>query len=1320
MRPHGVPGVRRIAAWLILLACAADVRSAGKRENPAVTPLQALTLRTEPSAPRKAEYSVGAEACMGAIVVTIGWKSDVSWAVVEDGGQVLDGPAPETVMEALASGAYEYALKTGSAALPIGEATVAFGTIRGFGGDPHHNASGSTCRIPVDAYGEDRFFRLLCIHEDGSWERIRFRTRLEFFPGEDALFAEHGGLPYHKKALAFLDTFFAAGSEDQAAYRRAAVRLLTPRHPDLASDDSFWDIYRDRAGLEEKRSLFKSVFLRHVTPVKGGLPNGSRSTALSRPSWDINRWDMLYGGRGSPYVTAFLGFLEEIGKPILSKVIDSELRRIDAGQSYDWRQYGPISVVEGRELAAAALRYLHWGVEYTLSSGSAGSDAVYADNLDSLIRAWVSSGVPTGGRSSNYLPTGAALFPVTPAAGESGDLARAVAAEDPLLLSSPFPGGKGNPIPYANGGIDSPRTFAYKMGEQLKVREWVRLNAPVADGSGSSVSSTAARGGGPGDEYVDERRLLQRLGRRTSMRGGGWTYREYQPRPWPTAGDGALGFYESTSDVMKPFLPGTGPLGASRFDADEGRGPYESDKTAGADCMGLLTGSIAMTSFFDAVLGVMDGEPGGQLDRFYSMQPGGQGLDASGFPSFYVDPWPEAGCAAGGYRLDRDDLERSSVLLADISAVRLGDLLVRDDDKEGVQVGIIVGFLPGTRPDPGQDAWQFMSRVIVLSTDRVQGHAFLSPWAGGYFTAKPKEFQVRRLLKLTGSRDVAYGNDPWELVDDSHAGLQVSLTYRMETSGEDRWIPNTGERLAIDGITIQRMNAWGIAGKFGASEKPVVAVLGPKDYAFRMEEAAGQANLFTNKGGDVDFLALPANAKDGKDPVRIATFHRVDGSDEYRVTPNSALFDDDWQWKSGVRFTVDSDSLVFSGNGLSKTTVFGLRVESMQNSRPGDDFLLRFGLAEKRGADGPYETTVVGTAGESDVAVVYDAPMLWRANLYVDEGAGTADWNNRHPWKDPEKNEWYVSQANGADKDGGQIDIKAWTHFNGTDTLIDNSVAYSLGGTDSVADFNADLMEQEVAIQSYYSNVNPMWQTQENPHSPWAVWEKSSAPGNEWLNYLIPYVATAGTLNPLNVGGCKLYPYRPGYAMKRKLENPSRYRWEDVNYSAGVDCSGLVDRASAYVGNRYELQSDNKVQEVRELWSTLGLEHEKHAIVSLTDDKAANIFREKSWLIWEDKPPQNGIYPDDINSIALPVSSFSPGDIVLFYTAENSCDHIAFVSEVRFSEGHSISRNGIILLEAASGLFKEFRVLRTQSFGMYRTADGYSDWRFEIRRFQSK
>jgi hypothetical protein len=562
MKAHASPRIRRIATGFLLLACAAQVHALGRRENPAVTPLRNLTIKADPASPQKVEYSIGAAAGLGFMIFTVGWKpTTIQWVVAQDEGGIIGSPVGAGVLDALGADVSEYVLHPGSAVPPIGDATVAFGRIRDFPGDPLHRATGVSCRIPIGLDGAERHIRVLLVHQDGSWERIRFMASFEFFPGEAQLFGTRGDLPYHKKALAFLDTFFSDGTNEQTAFRNTAVLRLSGRYPDLKGDDAFWNAFRDMPGLDERRNMFRSVFLRHMEPVKGGLTDGSGGTSLSRPAWDSLRWDMLYGGEGSPYVTAYLGFLAEIGKPLFSKVLDSELRRVHTGHAYDWRQYQPLGVEEGPELARVALRYLHWGVEYTLASGRGGSEAVYKENREPFIDNWVLGGILANTRMSNYLPSGTAPVAVKPDAGDAGMLEQAVVAKDPLMLSSPFAGGKGNPIPYAEAGIDSPRTFAYKMAEQVKAREWYRLNARIADRTPESSMTTAAPEGFPGDEYVDERRLLVRLGRSVSMDREGWSYAAYQPRPLPVAGNGAiLGPYGSATDVLKPFLPGTGAM----------------------------------------------------------------------------------------------------------------------------------------------------------------------------------------------------------------------------------------------------------------------------------------------------------------------------------------------------------------------------------------------------------------------------------------------------------------------------------------------------------------------------------------------------------------------------------------------------------------------------------------------------------------------------------------------------------------------------------------------------------------------------------------
>jgi hypothetical protein len=112
---------------------------------------------------------------------------------------------------------------------------------------------------------------------------------------------------------------------------------------------------------------------------------------------------------------------------------------------------------------------------------------------------------------------------------------------------------------------------------------------------------------------------------------------------------------------------------------------------------------------------------------------------------------------------------------------------------------------------------------------------------------------------------------------------------------------------------------------------------------------------------------------------------------------------------------IEGGKLVYryrAGGAVKTSSVFALRVKS-GTICPGDDFLLRFGLAENE--------SIVGTAAAADYCAVYDKKLLWRANLYIDEGGG--DWNNVHPWNNPVNNEWYKPKKDAANPDAPCVKI---------------------------------------------------------------------------------------------------------------------------------------------------------------------------------------------------------------------------------------------------------------------------------------------------------
>ena len=282
-------------------------------------------------------------------------------------------------------------------------------------------------------------------------------------------------------------------------------------------------------------------------------------------------------------------------------------------------------------------------------------------------------------------------------------------------IDTPFieQGGKavGNPLPYSPGGIDSPRTFAWKMKAQLEARKAVFDSSPV---------TTAADGDSYSLGYADQKDLA------------------------------------GYSADLRPFLPGY---------YKNIKGYYNSsirpEQSAGVDSLGIVQGTMAMFgegSFIDA-----DGtDAASDLDNYYAMAGSLPGLKDN-FPVFDSD-------STNGYelinKLTPADIERNSVVIPDISMIQEGDLLVRNNEK-GSHVGVVVGFLAEV-PSTPTEARLWWDNVLVVSTRAGFQMANLGTWGNrggifGGFAEDPEDYVIRRLVRKTGSSTVP-ARESWECV----------------------------------------------------------------------------------------------------------------------------------------------------------------------------------------------------------------------------------------------------------------------------------------------------------------------------------------------------------------------------------------------------------------------------------------------------------------------------------------------------------------------------------------------------------------------------
>ena len=346
-----------------------------------------------------------------------------------------------------------------------------------------------------------------------------------------------------------------------------------------------------------------------------------------------------------------------------------------------------------------------------------------------------------------------------------------------------------------------------------------------------------------------------------------------------------------------------------------------------------------------------------------------------------------------------------------------------------------------------------------------------------------------------------------------------------------------------------------------SQEENKVVILPPRD---RYGELALAGNISDNKGEGIELLALVGDV-----PVKLAGFS-LKSEGGYRVDTGAVT--------EGL--FIEGGKLVYryrAGGAVKTSSVFALRVKS-GTICPGDDFLLRFGLAENE--------SIVGTAAAADYCAVYDKKLLWRANLYIDEGGG--DWNNVNAWNDSVNNEWYRDQGvDGADVAGGQIDIRPWSRWS-DNTLVENHVAYGWGCWDEVSGFNAELEDQKNLILNLRTNSGA-GDTVFNQAYSQLLWAGSptTAPGGDWNNYVFParilsdnaayYRYRTLTAQELSANGNDQHAYFvngstrsvPGLSTKWYMDNTKDYQYEQTAVTSGIDCSGLAHRSTKYSGSSY-------------------------------------------------------------------------------------------------------------------------------------------------------
>jgi hypothetical protein len=769
---------------------------------------------------------------------------------------------------------------------------------------------------------------------------------------------------------------------------------------------------------------------------------------------------------------------------------------------------------------------------------------------------------------------------------------------------------------------------------------------PVSSAPGAAVDSITVEGIAAGDGPAFD----------SPFPGGGSGY----PLPYLRRGnDTPRSFARKMAAQARASLaavPGNGPA------APTTRSARDLPRDAGVDSMGILKGSLAMIP-----------ESGGAA-------------------------WPVFGETAGIF-----DLEQNSVILPDLSLVRPGDLVVRyREESRGsrqAEIGIVAGFRRGAPPVPpaGGDQRAAMENILLITAKETYGQVRLVPWSD--FAAGEDGFHLRRLLVCRDGNAAPSSHrvETWDLLDPLPAVMETEFLAMEEQDRRgggnvrERWIPNTGEYLVLGDIRLRAKNAAGVSldpgQEFGQESGIEIYLSGASDRGYDPQWAAGDyGNIYNNSPGSKFEIALVPESKKETVPLGIL---ETDTAGHYSLTRRG---------QAAYTFRVNAEGKLYVrlDNGGGRNYYPAIRPLGPNGARPGDDLLLEFAVRPgdssepfKYEIDSDSGTVVLETrfrTAEKDYLAVYDKKLLWRANLYVDEGDG--DWNDLRPWNAPSRsgekvpvwwdaswgyNIWNSGGAVGVP--GGQVTaIAPWTRWNDNATVL-GAVAYGWGCWDSVPAFNEELNEQRELIAHGRDKEHQNYQSANFERLQWT--RDSAAPDRSWQNYVFPgrkqvnntiQYHKALTQTELNENKQHFYFVNgspvsiPGLSTYWEEQETSQYEYNQILRTSGIDCSGLAHRAALYEGSPYYVAKNSG---------------SKYGTTTFGDDAgAALLIRDSGWKLEDQTSAAARERDRDLISRAV------PGDIFV-----RSGIHVVIIQDIAraANEEKVSSYNQVSIIHSTQG-----------------------------------
>lgn len=890
-------------------------------------------------------------------------------------------------------------------------------------------------------------------------ESFTIKITPNFFPGESKFYSsffndESKNLVDSQKRALFMSTFFSKTGKIESNKesiefmeminddRKLLLHNIKPGEDSInlnfnlkIEDYIKSDSKKVLEDLKLHQELFKRAFIAHFNINIDKFFNPDpivQYKEYEAPFLDIKAesFKSLYG-KGeddskyrSDYLFSYLTYSKNKAKPLLSYIISNKI-----DEKYDYTKYREVSPVEGDNIARAALKYMTWGVEYTpLVSSKQVNNIPLENNLSNtevfkdnnlLLKDWVySNNNSVNYKNTNYLnPDNVKVLTNSLNIPNNSDFNKLY---DEGYITTPFLGsdGKaiaGNPIAYCPLGTDTPKSFNYKLFEQQKVKKWMYNNS---DYNYQQLDTNTTLGN---DKNGND---LKQLGYITEID----LYRDFMKSNGISSHisikSDSLEYnmkLPNLSDLYIPLKPYITyhSLMESRHNLDymySKNSMFNVNKMAGVDSIGLLAGSLATALTGETtLLNVFNQNNIKNIDTYNN------NLNPLFHNSTNIDHYR--------MRLNKSDIERSSILLPDLSQARKGDILV-NFTKDYPHIGIIIEADFSNLPE-SPTTEDYMKRIKVLSTKNGYRMANIGSWynEGNVFSGfskkgDEKNYHLRRLVvidKPNKANDDKYVKDKFELFDVNYLGLFVHLDMTSN------YIPNTGELLKIDSINITAdIMGYGNGNPENGltldKKNNDIIILSPKDM-YRLPKLVEESNIYNNKGSGLKFYALD----DKIGSICLATFEimsDIEVLDEfpYKVIYNYDIFKSNGRAKNKFRLFVNNNNkLVFEYkvkgitrqiskfgvrpiypyeiNGGEPTLPYeivdGKRIYDAENQvKFGDDFLLRFALQSNN--------SVQGTTPDFDFLEIYNKKLLWTSNLFSDRRSGNnPDWNVDFPWNAP-------------------------------------------------------------------------------------------------------------------------------------------------------------------------------------------------------------------------------------------------------------------------------------------------------------------------------